>query len=479
MTKNKTLFTVKKIALGVSLSLLLGTMPVYASGLNTVLNDAFNSMANVTQPGVFETQRRGVLSGGSAMVRNKVVNTELVGIVPPSWKGGCGGIDLFMGSFSFINGEQFVQLLRAVAANAAGYAFQVALDNVCGDCMKWINNLQKGMQALNQFAGNSCQLAQGIVNDTADAFGMTQHNSVSLKASFEGFQEDWSAAWTQQDGKSSETALRNNNRDLYDKLVTGNAVWRALNFNRGRDWVNGGDDELLEAMMSLTGTVVIADQVDDDNGEKSNPIHTFAAVLELTDFVHGGNNVNIYRCDDRDEDKCLNPVKQTTNLEGLATKISNVLLGADGSSGVVAKFANPNNQNTFTATEQNIMSWMPEAIGAAIRNLSAQSEDAGRMFANKAATVVAVEIGYDIANQMVRAAEIAMNNQSDSNKKRVQDLFKNARAKYLEDYQQLTKRNGNLSELLAYAERISHFTRTVDVIGLDTLKSANTNTGSI
>ena len=80
---------------------------------------------------------------------------------------------------------------------------------------------------------------------------------------------------------------------------------------------------------------------------------------------------------------------------------------------------------------------------------------------------------------MVRAAEIAMNNQSDSNKKRVQDLFKNARAKYLEDYQQLTKRNGNLSELLAYAERISHFTRTVDVIGLDTLKSANTNTGSI
>lgn len=475
MIKNKTLFTVKKAALAVSLSLLLGITQANASGLNTVLNNAFDSMANVTQPGVFETQRRGVLSGGSAMVRNKVVNTELLSLVPPSWKGGCGGIDLFMGSFSFINGEQFVQLLRAVAANAAGYAFQVALDNVCGDCMKWINNLQKGMQALNQFAGNSCQLAQGIVNDTADAIGWTKHNSVSLKSSLEGFTEDWSSAWTQSDGKSSETAIKQNNPTLYNKLVTGNVIWRALNYNRGYDWVNGGDEELLEAMMSMTGTVVVGDQVDDDNGEKTNPQRTFPPILDLTNFVHGGNNVEIYRCDDRDEDKCLNPVKQTTNIEGLAIKITNVLLGANNSAGVVDKFANPIGAQ-FTAEEQNIMSWMPEAVGAAIRNLSAQSESAGRMFANKAAAIVAVEIGYDIANQMIKASELSLNNQKDFDRKAVEALFNKARQSLYEDYEQLTKRNGTVSDLLAYAERISHFTRKADVIQMETLKSGNTNT---
>lgn len=475
MIKNKTLFTVKKAALAVSLSLLLGNTQANASGLNTVLNNAFDSMANVTQPGVFETQRRGVLSGGSAMVRNKVVNTELLSLVPPSWKGGCGGIDLFMGSFSFINGEQFVQLLRAVAANAAGYAFQVALDNVCGDCMKWINNLQKGMQALNQFAGNSCQLAQGIVNDTADAIGWTKHNSVSLKSSLEGFTEDWSSAWTQSDGKSSETAIKQNNPTLYNKLVTGNVIWRALNYNRGYDWVNGGDEELLEAMMSMTGTVVVGDQVDDDNGEKTNPQRTFPPILDLTNFVHGGNNVEIYRCDDRDEDKCLNPVKQTTNIEGLAIKITNVLLGANNSAGVVDKFANPIGAQ-FTAEEQNIMSWMPEAVGAAIRNLSAQSESAGRMFANKAAAIVAVEIGYDIANQMIKASELSLNNQKDFDRKAVEALFNKARQSLYEDYEQLTKRNGTVSDLLAYAERISHFTRKADVIQMETLKSGNTNT---
>lgn len=475
MIKNKTLFTVKKAALAVSLSLLLGATQANASGLNTVLNNAFDSMANVSQPGVFETQRRGVLSGGSAMVRNKIVNTELVSLVPPSWKGGCGGIDLFMGSFSFINGEQFVQLLRAVAANAAGYAFQVALDNVCGDCMKWINNLQKGMQALNQFAGNSCQLAQGIVNDSLSAFDNIKHNSVSLKASFEGFQEDWSAAWTQSDGKSSETALKENDPTLYNQLVTGNTVWRALNYNRGYDWVNGGDDELLEAMMSLTGTVVVGDQVDDDNGEKTNPQRTFPPVLDLTNFVHGGNNVEIYRCDDRDQDKCLNPVKQTQNIEGLAIKISNVLLGADGSIGVVAKFANPIGAQ-FTAEEQNVMSWMPEAVGAVIRNLSAQSESAGRMFANKAATTIAIEIGYDIANQMIKATELSLNNQKDFDRKAVQELFKEARQSLFKDYDQLTKRDGTISDLLDLADRINHFTRKADVIQMETLKSGNTNT---
>lgn len=475
MNKNKSLFTIKKTALAVTFGFLSAAWPAHSSGLNSVLDEAFDSMSNVTQPGVFETQRRGVLSGGSAMVRNKVVNTELLSLVPPSWKGGCGGIDLFMGSFSFINGEQFVQLLRAVAANAAGYAFQIALDNVCGDCMKWINNLQKGMQALNQFAGNSCQLAQGIVNDTADAVGWTRHNSVSLKASLEGFQEDWSSTWTQSDGISSETALKQNNQTLYNQLVTGNAIWRALKYNRGYEWVQGGDDELLEAMMSMTGTIVVGDQVDDDNGEKTNPQRTFPPVLDLTNFIHGGNDVEVYRCDDRDQDKCLNPVKQTQNIEGLAMKINNVLLGANGSAGVVEKFANPVGAQ-FTAEEQNIMSWMPESVGAAIRNLSAQSESAGRIFANKAATVVAVEIGYDIANQMIKATELSLNNQKDFDRKAAEELFAKARTSLFEDYTQLTKRNGTVSDLLAYAERIGHLTRKADVIRMETLKSGNTNT---
>ncbi|MDN4704685.1 conjugal transfer protein TraH [Vibrio parahaemolyticus] len=43
---------------------------------------------------------------------------NLVSFTPPSWKAGCGGVDMFGGSFSFINAEQLVTMMRAVAANA-------------------------------------------------------------------------------------------------------------------------------------------------------------------------------------------------------------------------------------------------------------------------------------------------------------------------------------------------------------------------
>ena len=77
----------------------------------------------------------------------------------PSFNAGCGGIDLFAGSFSFISAEQFQNLLRAIAANAAGYAFEVALGAMCKECLETMETLQKKIQALNQGFANSCQLA--------------------------------------------------------------------------------------------------------------------------------------------------------------------------------------------------------------------------------------------------------------------------------------------------------------------------------
>ncbi|WP_435339268.1 conjugal transfer protein TraH [Morganella morganii] len=126
----------------------------------------FNEMSNTTRPGIHQTQRRGVIAGGRVTTKARIFDENLVSFVPPSWKAGCGGVDLFGGSLSFVNADQIVQLMRAVAANAKGYAFQLALDNVFPDGAKWIENFQKKVQALNQHLGNSCQLAQGIVNDS-------------------------------------------------------------------------------------------------------------------------------------------------------------------------------------------------------------------------------------------------------------------------------------------------------------------------
>jgi conjugative transfer pilus assembly protein TraH len=100
--------------------------PAHAD-LNAEMDSLFGTLVNVTDPSAQMGQRRGVLSGGSLVARNRIVNVNPISLVPPSFEAGCGGIDLFGGSFSFVNAAQFTNLLRGIASNAAGYAFQLAL----------------------------------------------------------------------------------------------------------------------------------------------------------------------------------------------------------------------------------------------------------------------------------------------------------------------------------------------------------------
>ena len=147
---------------------LLSFLPMAAhADLQQEMDAMFGTMTNATAPTAHLGQRRGVISGGSVVSRNRVMNTNMVSFVPPSFSAGCGGIDLFGGSFSFINMNQFVNLMRAVASNAAGYAFQLAINAMCPDCGNVMSDLQKKVQQLNQMFSNSCQLAQGLVNDAA------------------------------------------------------------------------------------------------------------------------------------------------------------------------------------------------------------------------------------------------------------------------------------------------------------------------
>lgn len=129
---------------GLIFALVVTLLPAAArADLQGELEQMFGALSNTTPPGVWETQRRGVISGGSLTTRNRIMQENLVSFAPPRFEAGCGGIDLFGGSFSFINADQFVQLLRSIASNASGYAFQIALDAMCQSCMQNLETLQK------------------------------------------------------------------------------------------------------------------------------------------------------------------------------------------------------------------------------------------------------------------------------------------------------------------------------------------------
>ena len=131
-----------------------------------LLNEIVEVYVNATPGQVFETQRRGGITLGSVVARSRIVRPNFISITPPSIRGGCQGFDLIGGSFSFINGEQLQQFLRAIASNALNYAFTLALEGVCPTCMQKMEKLRDWSDAMNGKLMDSCHWASTLVNAT-------------------------------------------------------------------------------------------------------------------------------------------------------------------------------------------------------------------------------------------------------------------------------------------------------------------------
>jgi conjugative transfer pilus assembly protein TraH len=70
------------------------------------------AIGNYTAPGAFRGQTFNTYTGGSLMMRSPNKVYQLAAIQFPSAKAGCGGIDVFGGSFSHISATEFKNMLR-------------------------------------------------------------------------------------------------------------------------------------------------------------------------------------------------------------------------------------------------------------------------------------------------------------------------------------------------------------------------------
>ncbi|HHI9467664.1 TPA: conjugal transfer protein TraH, partial [Legionella anisa] len=90
---------------------LLGFLSTAHANVSQDLDSFFNGMgyaSNVTSPAAFESQAAGFFGGGSLYARNQVRQYQLVQLDLPSYRAGCGGIDLFTGSMSFLSEQKLV-----------------------------------------------------------------------------------------------------------------------------------------------------------------------------------------------------------------------------------------------------------------------------------------------------------------------------------------------------------------------------------
>ena len=140
-------------------------LPTHASGLDDAIGDMFDTSVNNAAP--YESQRRFGLVGGGFRARTPIHSIDIFNYAPPRFNAGCSGIDMFMGSFSFINMEQFTTLIRTIGANAIGYAFKTAVNAMCHECGAILADLQAEMNKLNQHLKNTCifpvlRMTQGL-----------------------------------------------------------------------------------------------------------------------------------------------------------------------------------------------------------------------------------------------------------------------------------------------------------------------------
>ena len=179
-----------------SLFVLLIALLPFSAGAG-VLTDMTNLiMSNSSAPSTLSTKDRVGVFGGSYELRAPITSVNLVSFDPPRIDAGCGGIDLYGGSFSFINSAQLVQIFRAVAQNSVGLAFKAAIMYISPGLDKLMTEFQTVMQDMNKLAKNSCQLAHMVVDPAEKALGMQVNADGSIGGSSTGLFSDQFATLT-------------------------------------------------------------------------------------------------------------------------------------------------------------------------------------------------------------------------------------------------------------------------------------------
>lgn len=142
----------KRNLLGVGLGLLIAGTAQASS-----MKDLFDSYSNGS-PGAYKSSNGTHLYGGNITARiHQPRPRDAIGFTPPDFKGGCGGIDFYAGSFSLISGDEIVQMARGIAQGAAPYFFNLAVSSICSNCSTAMGDLSKRLEELNKFARTSCE----------------------------------------------------------------------------------------------------------------------------------------------------------------------------------------------------------------------------------------------------------------------------------------------------------------------------------
>ena len=297
--------SVARTALAAGL-ILAAIPPAHADVLSEMESFWRGAAVNTTGPTAFDGQASGHWTLGNLYLRAPVRSESIATVNLPSFRAGCGGIDAFAGAFSFIDSDQLIAFGRAVAQNAAGFAFELALETISPVIAETMSKLRALAQWVNNQNLNSCETAQALVGA---AWSRNDRASAAICAAIgasQGIFSDYAAArhGCGSDGKRNSTLAAASGPMEEQVPVNVNYAWRAV---RASSFLSA-DTELAEFAMSVSGTVIVTAPVSDADvsGPRVRILEPLALDRRVTEILmEGGGDLPVYRCDTAAD--CLNP----------------------------------------------------------------------------------------------------------------------------------------------------------------------------
>ncbi len=277
---------------------------------------------NEVKAAIYHDQKAGYATGGSISLRNQVSDIQPINIQMPKFNGGCGGIDIYKGAFSFLSGQEIIDTLKNIGSSAMGYAFMLALETTSPQIANNIKTLQGWANQINSIGINSCEMGTQIVgamwpsHERASEYICNNIGTNTGKVTdFIKARHDCSNSKTADNITSEKDYLENNQLPK-----NYNIAWEII-----KKYPNPQADPLLPfLMMTLTGTIVFSDQT------KNNIIKPPKALEDdfLETFLNGGE-ISIYKCEDQNSGKCLSVINDLIHLkeeESLLGKVKKMVL---------------------------------------------------------------------------------------------------------------------------------------------------------
>lgn len=274
---------------------------------------------NATKAQAWQGQAAGYYSGGSLYLRNPIKSVQIISMQLPSLNAGCGGIDAYLGAFSMISGDEIQRFVKQIMSNAAGYAFDLALQTMVPELKQAKDFLQKLASDVNSSNMSSCQAAQGIIGGLWPVSQVANQKICQDIAGESNLFADWAASrqGCTVGGQGNNVTSRANEHQKDQVLKNKNLLWDALSRNHLFD----GNRQLKELVMSSVGSIIFNS---DGNVIILTPL---VNNRDLINVLMRGGSAQVYGCDE--ESLCLGPVVTNVTINesnSLVTLVKSLMI---------------------------------------------------------------------------------------------------------------------------------------------------------